>query len=151
MRAELRERRDAFLAKIGTRPLVMGILNMTPDSFSDGGRFQTVDDAHAHVTQMVVDGCDIIDIGGESTRPGAAPASETDELARIAPILARLAQGVDVPLSIDTYKANVATRALELGVVLVNAIPQWPMSLPKRKPRSLSCTIARRRIQQSTS
>jgi dihydropteroate synthase len=122
MRAELREKRDAFLAKIGTRPLVMGILNVTPDSFSDGGRFQTADEAVAHAMRMVVNGCDIVDIGGESTRPGAAPASEADELARVVPIVARLAQVVDAPLSIDTYKANVATKALELGAVLVNDV-----------------------------
>jgi len=122
MRAELRDKRDALLAKIGTRPLVMGILNVTPDSFSDGGRFQTADEAVAHATRMVVDGCDIVDIGGESTRPGATPASEVDELARVVPIVERLAQVVDVPLSIDTYKANVARTALERGAVLVNDV-----------------------------
>ena len=73
MRAEMRARRDAFLDKIKSRPAVMGILNVTPDSFSDGGRFQAVDAAVAHAKTMVSEGCDIIDVGGESTRPGAIP------------------------------------------------------------------------------
>ncbi len=83
MRVEPSAKRDAFLRKIGTRPVVMGILNVTPDSFSDGGRHASLDAAVAHGKQMVADGCDIVDVGGESTRPGATPMSEADELARI--------------------------------------------------------------------
>jgi dihydropteroate synthase len=122
MRAELREKRDAFLGKIGIRPVIMGILNVTPDSFSDGGRFQTADAAISHATRMAADGCDIVDVGGESTRPEAIAVSETDELHRIEPILAELARILDTPLSIDSYKATVATRAVALGAVLVNDV-----------------------------
>jgi dihydropteroate synthase len=122
MRADQRANRDALLDKIGTRPLVMGILNLTPDSFSDGGRFIEAGAALAHAKRMVAEGADIIDIGGESTRPGALPVTETEELARVATVVAGLAGALDVPLSIDTYKANVAARAVELGAVLVNDV-----------------------------
>jgi dihydropteroate synthase len=122
MHAELRKKCDAFLGKIGSRPVIMGILNLTPDSFSDGGRFQTADAAIAHARRMAADGCDIVDVGGESTRPDAIAVSETDELRRIEPILAELARVLDTPLSIDTYKAAVATRAVGLGAVLVNDV-----------------------------
>jgi dihydropteroate synthase len=100
----------------------MGILNLTPDSFSDGGRFQTADAAISHARRMAADGCDIVDVGGESTRPGATAVSETDELARVEPILAELARMLDIPVSIDTYKAKVATRAVALGAVLINDV-----------------------------
>jgi dihydropteroate synthase len=122
MRAELREKRDAFLRRIGSRPVIMGILNLTPDSFSDGGRFQTANAAIAHARRMAADGCDIVDVGGESTRPDATAVSETDELARVEPILAELTRLLDIPVSIDTYKAKVATRAVALGAVLVNDV-----------------------------
>ncbi len=122
MREDARARRDALLGKIGSRALIMGILNLTPDSFSDGGRFLTRDAAIAQAKRMVAEGCDIVDVGGESTRPGAAPVPETEELARVEPILAELARELDAPLSIDTYKAAVAARAAELGAVLVNDV-----------------------------
>jgi dihydropteroate synthase len=122
MRANQRAKRDAFLDKIGTRPIVMGILNLTPDSFSDGGRFVASEAALSHAKRMTAEGCDIIDVGGESTRPGALPVAETEELARVESVLAELAGTVDVPLSIDTYKADVAARAVELGAVLVNDV-----------------------------
>ncbi len=122
MRRDLRLRRDAFLGKIGSRPLVMGILNVTPDSFSDGGRFRTAEAAIAHAQAMVAAGCDIVDVGGESVRPGAIPVSADDELARVEPILVGLAQTLDAPLSIDTAKAAVAARAAELGAVVVNDV-----------------------------
>jgi dihydropteroate synthase len=122
MRAELRARRDDFLAKIGSRPVIMGILNLTPDSFSDGGQFQTADAAISQAERLVAEGCDIVDLGGESTRPDAVPISETVELARVEPILAELARMLDAPLSIDTYKAKVAARAVELGAVMVNDV-----------------------------
>jgi dihydropteroate synthase len=122
MRADQRARRDAFLGKIGTRPVVMGILNLTPDSFSDGGRFVGAEAALARAKRLSVEGCDIIDVGGESTRPGAVPVSEPEELARIEPVLACLAGTLEVPVSIDTYKSKVATRAVELGAVLVNDV-----------------------------
>ncbi len=122
MRVEPSAKRDAFLRKIGTRPIVMGILNVTPDSFSDGGRHASLDAAVAHAKQMVADGCDIVDVGGELTRPGATPASEADELARVEPVLAKLSSVIEAPFSIDTYKANVAVRAIELGAVLINDV-----------------------------
>lgn len=122
MRVEQRARRDAFLEKIGSRPLVMGILNLTPDSFSDGGRFAAPEPALAHAAAMAAAGCDIIDVGGESTRPGAVPVTEAEELSRIEEIFAQLSLRLRVPLSIDTYKASVAARAVELGAVLVNDV-----------------------------
>jgi dihydropteroate synthase len=121
MRAAQRAKRDAFLDKIGTRPVVMGILNVTPDSFSDGRRFIAADAALSHATQMWEEGADIVDIGGESTRPGALPITEAEELARIQFILAELGNR-EIPISIDTYKANIAVRALDLGAVVVNDV-----------------------------
>jgi len=100
----------------------MGILNVTPDSFSDGGSFASASAAIDHAKQMVADGCDIVDVGGESTRPGATPLDTADELGRIEPILAALENILDAPVSIDTYKAAVAARAVDLGAVLVNDV-----------------------------
>jgi dihydropteroate synthase len=122
MRAELRAQRDALLHKIKSRPAVMGVLNLTPDSFSDRGRFQAFDAAVAHAKTMVAEGCDIVDIGGESTRPAAAPVPDAEELARVEPILTALVPLLDVPLSIDTYKAAVAARAAEIGAVAINDV-----------------------------
>jgi dihydropteroate synthase len=122
MRAELRAKRDAFLSKIGFRPIIMGILNLTPDSFSDGGRFHTFEAAVAHAKAMVAQGSDIVDVGGESTRPEATPLPEGDEFARVEPILMELARVLDAPLSIDTYKSTVAARAVEIGAILVNDV-----------------------------
>lgn len=122
MRAEARAKRDAFLLKLKSRPAVMGILNLTPDSFSDGGRFQAFDAAIAHAKSMVVAGGDIVDIGGESTRPSATPVPEAQELARVADVLGALADLVDVPLSIDTSKAAVAARAIESGAAVINDV-----------------------------
>src|SRR5260370_24957954 len=122
MRAEQRARRDAFLAKIGTRPIVMGILNLTPDSFSDGGRYVSMEAALSHGKQMAAAGCDIIDVGGESTRPGALPISEDEELARVESIFAELAFKLEVPLSLDTYKSKIAARAVELCAIVINDV-----------------------------
>jgi dihydropteroate synthase len=122
MRADARAKRDAFLNKLKSRPAVMGILNLTPDSFSDGGRFQNPDAAIAHAKSMVVAGCDIVDIGGESTRPSASPVSEAEELARVEQVLTALAGLLDVPVSIDTSKAAVAVRAVEIGAAVVNDV-----------------------------
>ena len=122
MRHKMRVRRDRFLAAIGVRPVVMGILNLTPDSFSDGGQFQERGAALACAARMAAEGADIIDVGAESTRPGATPVSAAEELARLEPVLGELVQGVEVPLSIDTYKASVAARAAELGVVAINDV-----------------------------
>jgi dihydropteroate synthase len=122
MRAAQSARRDAFLQKIGRRPVIMGILNVTPDSFSDGGTFMATDAAITQAKQMIAEGCDIVDVGGESTRPGATAVDTSNELARIEPILEALGSTLDAPVSIDTYKAKVAARALDLGAVLVNDV-----------------------------
>jgi dihydropteroate synthase len=100
----------------------MGILNLTPDSFSDGRQFANVDAAVVHAAEMVAAGCDVIDVGGESTRPTAVAVSAAEELARIEPVLARLTRDVAAPISIDTYKAEVAMRAAALGAVIVNDV-----------------------------
>jgi dihydropteroate synthase len=122
MRADQRARRDDFLKLIGVHPVVMGILNVTPDSFSDGGRFLAAEAAVAHARSMAAQGCAIVDVGGESTRPGATAVAEAEELARIGAVVAMLANELAVPLSIDTYKAGVAARAVELGATMVNDV-----------------------------
>jgi dihydropteroate synthase len=106
------------------RPLVMGILNLTPDSFSDGGRFFSSDaDVFDHVIGMLESGADIIDVGGESTRPGATPVAEEDELRRVIPIITRLArEHPAVTISIDTVKSGVARAALDAGAHIVNDV-----------------------------
>jgi dihydropteroate synthase len=101
------------------RPAVMGVLNVTPDSFSDGGRFSAADHAIAHGRRLAADGAALVDVGGESTRPGAEPVSMDEELRRVVPVLEGLA-GISV--SIDTSKAEVARRALELGAEMVNDV-----------------------------
>ncbi|QWE07713.1 dihydropteroate synthase [Polynucleobacter sp. JS-JIR-5-A7] len=103
------------------RPLVMGILNTTPDSFSDGGKFRTAKDALAQAELMITNGVDLIDIGGESTRPGAEPVSLQEELDRVLPVIEGL-KDCGVPLSIDTYKAETMRQALKAGVDCVNDI-----------------------------
>jgi len=102
-----------------SRPSVMGVLNVTPDSFSDGGQFVDPATAIGHGRRMIEDGAALVDVGGESTRPGAAPVSVEEELERVEPVLEGLS---GLPLSIDTAKAAVASRALELGAVLVNDV-----------------------------
>jgi dihydropteroate synthase len=97
----------------------MGVLNVTPDSFSDGGRFVSPADAIAHGRRLVAEGADLVDVGGESTRPGASPVDESEELRRVVPVLEGLA---GVPLSIDTWKAPVARHALEAGAEFVNDV-----------------------------
>jgi len=103
-------------------PALMGILNVTPDSFSDGGKFNTIDAAVARALQMVEDGADIIDIGGESTRPGAEPISLDEELNRTIPVIRKLVTQLSVPISIDTTKSEVARQALDAGAEIVNDI-----------------------------
>ncbi len=113
---------SSYNLELGKRTLIMGILNVTPDSFSDGGLYNRLDKALDHAEKMVEDGADIIDIGGESSRPGSEPVPENIELERILPVIEKLAKKVNVPLSIDTYKASVARRALDAGACLVNDI-----------------------------
>jgi dihydropteroate synthase len=100
----------------------MGIVNVTPDSFSDGGRFLKADVAIAHGLRLVSEGADIIDVGGESSRPNAAPVPESEELQRVLPVIEGLADETLVPISIDTTKPNVAREALEAGASIVNDI-----------------------------
>lgn len=108
---------------LGERTLIMGILNVTPDSFSDGGRYVSLDQAVARAQAMVEEGADILDIGGESTRPGAAKVTAQEELERVIPVIRALRQaGVSVPLSVDTYKAEVARAALEAGAHMINDV-----------------------------
>jgi dihydropteroate synthase len=102
--------------------LVMGILNVTPDSFSDGGRFLDASAAMAHALQLVEKGAEIIDVGGESTRPGALPVAEAEELRRVIPVIERLASQIKVPISIDTVKPGVARAALAAGASIVNDV-----------------------------
>ncbi|MCG8401136.1 MAG: dihydropteroate synthase [Firmicutes bacterium] len=110
---------------LGARTLIMGILNITPDSFSDGGRFYDPERAVAHAERMQAEGADIIDVGGESTRPGHIPISTEEEMDRVLPVLRALVRELDVPVSIDTTKAAVARSALEAGVHIVN--DQWAL------------------------
>jgi dihydropteroate synthase len=109
------------------RPLVMGILNVTPDSFSDGGKFEMRGDALRQAEQMMLDGADLIDIGGESTRPGAPPVPLDEELERVIPLIEQL-RGAHVPLSVDTYKPEVMRHALAAGADLINDI--WGFRMP---------------------
>jgi dihydropteroate synthase len=105
-----------------SRPHVMGIVNVTPDSFSDGGKYASVDKAVAHALQLVEEGADILDIGGESTRPGATPVGLQEELDRVLPVIEQLASHAGVPLSIDTYKPEVMQAAIEAGADIVNDV-----------------------------
>ena len=100
----------------------MGILNITPDSFSDGGQYIDVDKAVEHARKMVRDGADVIDVGGESTRPGATPVSMEEELTRVIPVIERLSKVIDVPISIDTYKAYIAEEAVKAGATMINDV-----------------------------
>jgi len=108
--------------EIGPRPLIMGILNVTPDSFSDGGRFFDPQAAVDRGLRMLREGADIIDVGGESTRPGAAAVSAEEELARVVPVIQALAKAPGAVLSIDTMKAGVARRAVEAGARIINDV-----------------------------
>lgn len=115
--------------KIGNREFdlknhayIMGILNVTPDSFSDGGNYNTLDGALFHAEQMIKDGVDIIDIGGESTRPGHEKISDTEEIHRVMPVIERIKSEFDIPVSLDTYKAEVAKEGIKAGIDLVNDI-----------------------------
>ncbi len=108
--------------ELGDFPKLMGIVNVTPDSFSDGGQFHALDAAVQQGRQLVEQGADILDIGGESTRPGAVPVSLKEELARVVPVVKELARQVSIPLSIDTTKAEVARQSLAEGATIINDI-----------------------------
>lgn len=107
---------------LGKKTLVMGILNVTPDSFSDGGQFDKYEAAVSRALEMQEQGADIIDVGGESTRPGSAAVSEEDELTRVIPIISSISKNLAIPISIDSYKAKVAYEALKSGATLINDV-----------------------------
>jgi len=107
---------------LDSKTLIMGILNVTPDSFSDGGLHFRADDAVRHALRMANEGADIIDVGGESTRPFSDPIPLEEELSRVIPVIKALSQEIDIPVSIDTYKSEVARQALEAGAKMVNDI-----------------------------
>jgi len=111
-----------YVLPIHERVLIMGVLNVTPDSFSDGGRYHGLDAARAHAEAMVAEGADLLDIGGESSRPGARPVSLEEELARVLPVLSALAGRIRIPMSVDTTKADVAARVLDAGASIINDI-----------------------------
>ena len=105
---------------LGERTVILGVLNVTPDSFTDGGKYQEPDRAYARALDLEEQGADIIDVGAESTRPGSKPISAEEELRRLIPVLKRLAGKLTIPVSVDTYKAEVAERALDHGAEIIN-------------------------------
>ncbi|MDB5651802.1 MAG: folP [Hyphomicrobiales bacterium] len=113
---------DGKALRLDARPLVMGILNVTPDSFSDGGRHDDMERALAHGHRLVAEGADILDVGGESTRPGHTPVDSAEEIARVEPVIHALAPSLAIPISIDTMKADVAARAIAAGASIVNDV-----------------------------
>ena len=113
----------------GKRTYIMGILNVTPDSFSDGGNFNNIDAAIKHAREMIEDGVDIIDIGGESTRPGHKYVEADEEIQRVIPVIKELKKEINVPISIDSYKSKVAEEALKLGVEMINDV--WGLKRDK--------------------
>lgn len=119
------------------RTYIMGILNVTPDSFSDGGNFNSIDKALEHAKVMISEGVDIIDLGGESTRPGHNYVDADEELKRVIPVIKRLKKEIDIPISIDTYKAKVADESLKLGVEMINDV--WGL----RKDKDMATIIAK--------
>ena len=112
------------------RTYIMGILNVTPDSFSDGGKFNQLDAALYHAEEMIRDGADIVDVGGESTRPGHTVISDEEEISRVAPVIEAIKRRLDIPVSIDTYKGKVTEAALQAGADLVNDI--WGFKYDRR-------------------
>lgn len=118
----MRLRWRGFDLDFSSKTYVMGILNITPDSFSDGGLFYEPERALEHALKMIEDGADIIDIGGESTRPGSEPVLEEEEIKRVVPVIKKLSAQIKVPISIDTYKSRVAIAGLDAGASMVNDI-----------------------------
>ena len=111
-----------YTLNLGTKTYIMGILNVTPDSFSDGGKYNEVDMAIEHAKEMISQGADIIDVGGESTRPGHTVISDEEELSRLVPVIEKLSKEVEAPISVDTYKSTVAEGALKAGAHMINDI-----------------------------
>lgn len=142
MKRELRTYhwKDGKTLRVGEKTIVMGILNYTPDSFSDGGKWNHVDVALRHMEQMVADGADIIDIGAESSRPGFTPISADEEISRLEQILPRLVAACPVPISVDTYKAKTADYAMSTGAHIMNDI--WGLQYAP-EPGSMAAVAAR--------
>ncbi len=116
-----------FTLELGSCSCIMGILNTTPDSFSDGGKFNTLDTALAHGRELVAAGAGILDIGGESTRPFSEPVPEQEELDRTIPVIEALSKEIDVPISIDTVKSGVAREAIKAGAAIINDVSAFEM------------------------
>lgn len=141
--------------KIGTKEFqakghtyVMGILNVTPDSFSDGGKFDQMDAALYHVEEMITDGMDIVDIGGESTRPGYTMISEEEEISRVVPVIEQIKSRFDIPISLDTYKSGVAREGIAAGADMINDI--WGLKYDGNLAKiiadaGVSCTLMHNR------
>ena len=122
---------------VKNRTYIMGILNVTPDSFSDGGKWDSMDHALKHAETMIAEGADILDVGGESTRPGYTKISDEEEIHRVVPVIQAIRKRFDIPISVDTYKSQVAEAALEAGADLINDI--WGL---KYDPRMASVIAA---------
>lgn len=133
-----------FQFDLEKEPVIMGILNVTPDSFSDGGRFNNVDAALRQVEKMIAEGAGIIDIGGESTRPGYTMIGDEEEISRVVPVIRAVKERFDVPVSLDTYKAPVAKAGIEEGVDLINDIWgfKWVRTDENQKPFKEECENA---------
>lgn len=119
-------------------PIIMGILNVTPDSFSDGGKWDNIDAALKHTEDMIRDGAKIIDVGGESTRPGYTLISDEEEISRVVPVIEKIKENFDVPISLDTYKTNVARAGVEAGADMINDV--WGL---KWKDRDMADFVAK--------
>lgn len=125
---------------VDNKTYIMGILNVTPDSFSDGGKWNQMDAALSHVESMIQDGADIIDVGGESTRPGFAAVNAEEEASRVLPVIEAIRSRFDVPISVDTYKAEVAEQSIQAGASLVNDV--WGL----KKDPQMAAVIAKHQV-----
>ena len=132
---------DGKTLTVGRRTLVMGILNVTPDSFSDGGRYDTAETALAHMREMVADGADLIDVGAESARPGSAALTPEEEQARLLPLLKQLLPACPVPISVDTYHAETAEKAMQMGAHILNDI--WGLQYAGEREGAMAEVAAR--------
>jgi len=130
-----------------TRPKVMGVVNVTPDSFSDGGRYSGVQAAVAHGLRLVAEGADILDIGGESTRPGAEPVELADELTRVIPVIMGLRAAWDGPISIDTVKPTVARSAISVGATIWNDVSALGGEMAMQSALELNCDVVLMHMQ----
>ena len=122
--------------KLGERTYIMGILNATPDSFSDGGKYSSLDAARKRAEEMMKEGAAILDIGGESTRPGYTRISDSEEIARVVPVIEAVKKDLEIPISVDTYKSSVAKAAIEAGADLINDI--WGLKADPYMARVIS-------------